>query len=188
VWRRNVFVIYGNFTRVLQILWAAISDFPEGVKLLMECGCDAVTALAWVKSFDLLQEIDIKPMRRASQREASVTDSSKQRRQVVLVSSSCIQAIQAQRLLHCCVEDGDRVVHEPMVAQLYTGEPFMLPQAADIKWTSRVLGISMQVISLELFAFNYAALLTLPPAWVVRLAIDSCSICHGRSYGNFCRS
>ena len=151
----------------------------------MECGCDAVTALAWVKSFDLLQEIDSKSMQRASQREANVTDSAKQRRRVVLVPSSCIQAI---RLLHCCVEDGDRVVHEPMVAQLYTGETFMVPQAADIKWTSRVRGISMQVISLQLFAFDYTAHLTLPSAWMVRLAIDSCSLCHGRSCGICCRS
>jgi hypothetical protein len=152
----------------------------------MECGCDAVTALAWVKSFDLLQEIDSKPMRRASQQEPSVTDPSKQRRQVLLVSSSCIQAI---RLLHCCVEDGDRVVHEPMVAQLYTGETFMVPQAADIKWTSRVRGISMQVISLQCCrSFDYTAHLTLPLAWMVRLAIDSCSLYHGRSFGICCCS
>lgn len=115
----------------------------------MECGCDAEASFAWIKTFDLLQEIDKKPKRRASQREADISDISRHRRQVVLVSSSCVQASHALQVFRQCMEERCNVVHKPIVAQLYASEVFSSPQLVDIKWTSRVRGVSMQVHSLQ---------------------------------------
>jgi hypothetical protein len=133
-------------TNFLQIMFAAASDFPEGVNLLMECGCDALAAHAWFKSFDLFHQ---PATRRTSQQELSPTTNSSKRRQAMVVSPSCRIALQAMQLLVHCSENGGNVVHPPIVAQLYSTEDFSAPQHTDIAWTSRVRGVTMQVASVH---------------------------------------
>lgn len=133
-------------TSVLQILWAAVSDFPEGVNLMMECGCDALAAHAWFKSFDLLH---LSPARRLSQMDLSPTKNSFKRRQAMVMSASCRSALQALQVLVQCSENGGNIVHPPIVAQLYSTEDFAAPQQTDISWTRRVRGVSLQVASLR---------------------------------------
>jgi hypothetical protein len=132
-----------------QMLWAAVSDFPEGVALLMECGCNANVALDWLRSFDLLQQVQL-PQRRKSVQEFSAKknqrdDISPRRRQAIVGSSSCSSALQAIKLIEQCLEYGGNTVHRPAVAHSHAAEHFSSPAIADVKWTCRVRGVSMQV-------------------------------------------
>ena len=116
---------------------------------MMECGCDALAAHAWFKSFDLLhQPLFAPPARRASQ-DLSPTANSFKRRQAMVVAASSRSALQALQVLVQCSENGGNIVHPPIVAQLYSTEDFAAPQHADVAWTRRVRGVSLQVASLE---------------------------------------
>jgi hypothetical protein len=143
-WASPGFTEESVLTSALQILWAAVSDFPEGVNLMMECGCDALAAHAWFKSFDLLHQ---PPARRASQQDLSPTANSFKRRQAMVISASCRSALQALQVLVQCSQNGGNMVHPPIVAQLYSTEDFAAPQQTDVAWTRRVRGVSLQVAS-----------------------------------------
>jgi hypothetical protein len=157
---------YGD-TRVLQLLWAAVSDNREGVELLMECGGDAVAAHAWLKSFDLMQQSDF-PRPNDSKRKSPENrgSSAKDRRSAMVVPYSTMTAIQGMGILMNCVQNVGNVVHRPAVAQLHASEVFATPQASDIRWTARVRGVAMQVRRLRPL-LSHCATVTLLAAWVV---------------------
>ena len=137
-------------THCMQLLWAAISGFQEGVKLLMECGCNAVAAKAWFTSFDLMQNSSSPKRHSLVELSPGVSikvksDTGTRRQAIIPVSSTAAAASQALKLLGFCIEECGDFVHSPMVAQLHMCEPFASPPMSGIKWTSRVRGVSMQV-------------------------------------------
>jgi hypothetical protein len=157
---------YGD-TRVLQLLWAAVSDNREGVELLMECGGDAVAAHAWLKSFDLMQQYDFpRPHDSKRMSPANRGSSAKDRRSAMVVAYSTMSAIQGMGILTNCVQNVGNAVHRPAVAQLHASEVFATPQASDIRWTARVRGVAMQVRRLWPLP-SQCATVTLLAAWVV---------------------
>ena len=138
-------------THFTQMLWAAVSGCDEGVRLLMECGCDAVAAKAWFSSFDVMHKAH-SPKRQAMAEVSSnaavsvrVSSGTKRRAMVPMSSSTAASVAESLKLLGRCIEECGNFSHGPMVAQLYTSESFASPPLSDIKWTSRVRGVSMQV-------------------------------------------
>jgi hypothetical protein len=127
---------------LLQLLWATVSECTEGVQLLVECGCDASAALMWIKTFDS----NISEIPEACSHPQAPTNrrSSTGRRSNLVLSQSIVSLSQGLGILSHCVHDFGNFVHEPAVAQLHASEVFTVPQISDIKWTSRVRGVSMQ--------------------------------------------
>jgi hypothetical protein len=146
--RRKCVVSAALFYSILQLLWAAVSNCCDGIELLMECGCDAVAALAWLKSFDLDLEQAVMPKSHDSRTQSSVSSSGRNspntRRSVLVHSYSVASLMQGLRLLTRCLQEKGNYVEVPAIAQLHASEVFATPRVSDIKWTSRVRGVCMQ--------------------------------------------